>query len=229
VPIKIHRRMKAVYGDGCMDVKNVRKWVRRAKSCCAGEMSVVDEHGSGRPISVTRDENQCRVDAMIQENRRIKQRNIALKLGISQERAHHVIEILNYRKVCTSWVPRQLTDPMKEHRKTVAQELLNLYRLEGDDLLKNIASPPCACVFKVVSRHSGCPTVPCMHIYSPHTCPTSFILILDFITQITCAKKYTSQSSSLCSFLLSPVTASVLGPKRFLSTLNTLSLRSSPV
>jgi len=63
-PIKIHRRMKEVYGDGCMDVKNVCKWVRQLKSCYAGEMSVLDEHRAGRPISVTRDENQCRVDAM---------------------------------------------------------------------------------------------------------------------------------------------------------------------
>jgi hypothetical protein len=52
---------------------------------------------------------------------------------------HHVIEILNYRKVCPRWVPRQLTDPTKEERKTVAQELLNRYRLEGDDFLKNTA------------------------------------------------------------------------------------------
>jgi hypothetical protein len=68
-PIEIRRPMKAVYGDGCMDIKSVRKWFRRAKICCAGQMSVLDEHRPGRPISVTRDENQCRVDAMIQENR----------------------------------------------------------------------------------------------------------------------------------------------------------------
>jgi len=67
-PLETHRRMKAVFGDGCMDVKNVRKWVRHAKSCCTGEMSVLDEHRPVRPISVTRDENQCRVDAMIKEN-----------------------------------------------------------------------------------------------------------------------------------------------------------------
>ena len=98
--------MKTVYGDGCTDVKNAREWVRRAKSCCASEMSVLVEHRSERPISVTRDENQCGVHAMIQENRRIKQRDIALKLGISQERVHHIIETLNYRNVCTKWVPR---------------------------------------------------------------------------------------------------------------------------
>ena len=49
--------------------------------------SVLDEQRPGRPISVTRDENQCRVDAMIQENRRIKQTDNALKLGISQKSA----------------------------------------------------------------------------------------------------------------------------------------------
>ena len=75
--------MIAVYGDGRIHVKNFRKWVRRAKSCCAGKMSVSDEHRPGRQISVTRDENKCRVDATIQENRRIKQRGIALKLGIN--------------------------------------------------------------------------------------------------------------------------------------------------
>ena len=139
-PIKIHRHMKAVYGNGCMDVKNLRKWVRRAKSCCAGEMSVLDEHRSGRPISVTRDENQCRLDALIQENRRTKQKDIAPKLGITQERVHHNTETLNYRKVCAMCVPRQLTNPMKEHRKTAAQELLNQYRLAGKDCLKNTAT-----------------------------------------------------------------------------------------
>jgi len=46
-PIEIHRRMKAVYGDGCMDVKNVCKWVQHTRSCCAGEMSVLDEHRPG--------------------------------------------------------------------------------------------------------------------------------------------------------------------------------------
>ena len=95
VPIEIHRHMKAVYGDGSMDVKNVHKWVWRAKSCCAGEMSVLDKYRSGRPISVTRDENQCRVDATTQENRPITQRDIALKVGIGQERVHHITETLN--------------------------------------------------------------------------------------------------------------------------------------
>jgi len=27
-PIEIHRRMKAVYGDQCVDVSTLRRWVR---------------------------------------------------------------------------------------------------------------------------------------------------------------------------------------------------------
>ncbi|GFT23638.1 hypothetical protein TNCV_3511121 [Trichonephila clavipes] len=50
-----------------------------------GEMSVFVEHRPGQPISVTCDINKIRVDVMFQENRRIKQRNIALYLDISQE------------------------------------------------------------------------------------------------------------------------------------------------
>ena len=30
-PIEIHRRMQVVYGDQCVDVSTVRRWVRRFK------------------------------------------------------------------------------------------------------------------------------------------------------------------------------------------------------
>ena len=74
------------------------------------------------------------------------------------------------------------------------------------------------------------PPKPCIHLYSPTlrvTCPTH--LILDLITRIIFGEQYRSLSNSLCSFLHSPVTSSLLGPNILLSTLfsNTLILRSS--
>ena len=59
------------------------------------------------------------------------------------------------------------------------------------------------------------------------TCPTHLIL-LNFITRTIFGEEYRSLSSSLCSFLHSLTTSSLLGPK-ILNTLlsNTLSLRSS--
>ena len=60
------------------------------------------------------------------------------------------------------------------------------------------------------------------------TCPVHLIL-LHFITRTILGEQYRSLSSSLCSFLQSPVPSFLLGPNTLLKTLfsNTLSLRSS--
>ena len=60
------------------------------------------------------------------------------------------------------------------------------------------------------------------------TCPAHLILI-DFITRTILSEQYRSLISSLCSFLHSPATSSLLGPNIHLSALfsNILSLRSS--
>jgi len=38
-PNEIHRRMQAIYGDQCVDVSRVRRWVRRLKD---GELEQTD-------------------------------------------------------------------------------------------------------------------------------------------------------------------------------------------
>ena len=60
------------------------------------------------------------------------------------------------------------------------------------------------------------------------TWPTHLVL-LDFMTRTILGEEYRSLSSSLCSFLHSFVTSSLLGPNILLNTLfsNSLSLRSS--
>jgi len=47
-PIEIHRRLQAVYGDRCVDVCTVRRWVRRFKGGEMGQADLCDKTRSGR-------------------------------------------------------------------------------------------------------------------------------------------------------------------------------------
>ena len=80
--------------------------------------------------------------------------------------------------------------------------------------------PIYAWVLHVVSFLQVFPPKPCIHLSSPHsaTCPTHLIFV-DLITRTRLGEEYRSVSSSLCSFLHSPVTSSLLGPNILLSTL----------
>ena len=48
--------------------------------------------------------HQDRVEELIRGNRRIKQKEIAVALGISKDRVGHNIGVLGFRKVCARWV-----------------------------------------------------------------------------------------------------------------------------
>ena len=47
MPIRIHERLKNVYGDATVDVSTVRRWVRRCKEA-EGQTRLADETRSGR-------------------------------------------------------------------------------------------------------------------------------------------------------------------------------------
>ena len=80
--------------------------------------------------------------------------------------------------------------------------------------------------------HSGFPTKTLYKsLLSPiRTTSTAHLILPDFITLTILGEEYRSVSSSLCTFLHSPVAPSRLLTNILLSTLfsNTLSLRSSP-
>jgi hypothetical protein len=54
-PIEIHIRMQAVYGDWCVDVSTVRRWVRRFKDGELGQADLSDKTQSERPVTDFKD------------------------------------------------------------------------------------------------------------------------------------------------------------------------------
>jgi hypothetical protein len=91
--------------------------------------------------------------------------------------------------------------------------------------------PPIYVLVSPMASPSGFPTnTLCTPLSSTirATC-LAHLIRLDFITRTILGKAYRSFSSSLCSFLYSPVTSPLLGPNTFINTLfsDTLSLRSS--
>ena len=64
-PIEIHRRMQAVYGDQCVDVSTVRRWVRRFKDGELGQADLSDKILSGRPVTASDQLHQDHFEELI--------------------------------------------------------------------------------------------------------------------------------------------------------------------
>jgi len=74
LPIEIHRRMQAVYGDQCVDVSTVRRWARRFKGGELGQADLSDKTRSGRPVTASDQLQQDRVEELIRGNLRKKKK-----------------------------------------------------------------------------------------------------------------------------------------------------------
>ena len=98
-PIEIHGRMQAVCGDHCVDVSMVRRWVRWVKGGELGQADLSDKTRSGRLVTASDELHQDHVEEMMHGNRRIKQKEIAVALGISKESGTHY---------WCSWIPKSL-------------------------------------------------------------------------------------------------------------------------
>ncbi|UYV70362.1 SETMAR [Cordylochernes scorpioides] len=80
-PVEIHRQLVEVYGEKCMDIKNVRKWCREFNE---GRINVHDEQRSGRPSLP--ESTVARIDEMVRANRRITLEEI--EDGLNEDCSH---------------------------------------------------------------------------------------------------------------------------------------------
>ncbi|GBM00189.1 hypothetical protein AVEN_176423-1 [Araneus ventricosus] len=108
---EIHRQLVEIYGENVMTDGMVRKWVRQFND---GRTSVHNEARSRRP-SVVNDGLVAKVNEKIRENRRLPIRMFFDEFPqISKTVLHEIVtNRLNYRELCSRWVPKVLTDVHK--------------------------------------------------------------------------------------------------------------------
>ncbi|GFO18736.1 transmembrane protein 94 [Plakobranchus ocellatus] len=101
----IYRVVVENYGEHAMSMTQVYQWCSWLKD---GRTSLQDESRSGRP-------NTARVDELIKVGRRVKLKEISLKLDIPKTNVYEIVhDKLGYRKISARWVPKMLSD---EHKR----------------------------------------------------------------------------------------------------------------
>ncbi|GBM68808.1 hypothetical protein AVEN_22280-1 [Araneus ventricosus] len=128
-PAEIHRQLVEIYGENVTTDGMVRKWVRQFND---GRTNVHDEARSGR-LSVVNDGLVAIVNEKISENRRFTLRMLCDEFSqISKTVLHEIVtNLLNYRKLCSRWVPKMFMDV---HRtKLLGSDLTFLTRYSEED------------------------------------------------------------------------------------------------
>ncbi|PNF14554.1 hypothetical protein B7P43_G14959 [Cryptotermes secundus] len=121
-PIEIHHQLSESCGDGVMNVKNVRSWVRQFKE---GRTSCDNEPKQSWPCTSRSDNTAERVEKVVLEDRQLSVENIVSKVGISVGSVHTILhEDLRMRKVSSRWVPRMLADDHKTARVAICLAML---------------------------------------------------------------------------------------------------------
>ena len=127
--------LQQAYGEDCLSRTQCYEWYQRFK---LGRTSIEDDPKSGRPSSSTGDDHIEKVRSVIRENRRLTVREVSEEVGICKSSCHTILtEKLKMHRVAAKFVPRLLTEELKQNRVTVSQELLDRSNTD-ENFLKNV-------------------------------------------------------------------------------------------
>uniref|UniRef100_A0A1B0G5T2 Uncharacterized protein n=1 Tax=Glossina morsitans morsitans TaxID=37546 RepID=A0A1B0G5T2_GLOMM len=121
------------YLDSAPSRQMVEKWFADFKR---GRTNTDDAERCGRPNSAVVPEKIKKVHEIVLEDRKVKLREIADTLRISEGSVFTILhEHLAMRKLCSKWVPRLLTFDQKRQRVRDSEYCLKLLRRNKEDFL----------------------------------------------------------------------------------------------
>jgi histone-lysine N-methyltransferase SETMAR len=131
---EIRSELKAAYGDQCPSQATIYRWYNNFQS---GRTSVIDNDKPGRPCEISVEITE-KLKTMIQNERRITSRELAIRLNVSKGTIYTLLAANGIRKLCSRFVPRFLTAEMQHHRFEICKENLKIFNRFGDRFLENI-------------------------------------------------------------------------------------------
>ena len=135
---QIHLHMCAQYGDKVLSCRIVYEWTEMFEN---DHTIVTDAESSGRPATAMTTRNEERTLELIRENGRITVEEVAGRLNVGAGSACSLShDSLKFSKVCTRWVPKELTEEHNYKRLDVCSRHLTRYHEEGDNFLQQIVT-----------------------------------------------------------------------------------------
>ena len=126
-----HKEMTPMYSEHCLSRQAVLKWVQKFSD---GRTSIEDEHRVSQPVGITMLATLQQAEDFIQADKRVTIDAVATTIGCSHGQSYNVMhEQLGFHKVCSRWVPYQLTPQHKSQRMGLSLQHLKCYQDEGDD------------------------------------------------------------------------------------------------
>ena len=121
------------YSDSAPSKTTVKRWYADFKD---GRTDTNDAERSGRPNSSVVPENTKRLHKLVLADRKLKLREIAEELKISEGSVFTILhEHLSMRKLCSKWVPRLLTVDQKQQRVDDSERCLQLFQCNKKEFL----------------------------------------------------------------------------------------------
>lgn len=131
-------QLRSTFGDEAPSLSSIYRWYNEFKR---GRSSFTDEFREGRPKSAVLPENIDAVRELVMEDRHVTYREIAASLGISMTSIHSILhEHLAVKKVCSRWIPHNLTIAQKEARVKWCKEMLKKYNRGTSKAIYNIVT-----------------------------------------------------------------------------------------
>ena len=135
---EIADRLRNVYGDTALSIGSVRHWIRLIK---CGRTSFESDPRGRPPVTGITQKNIEIVHKLVKKNRKITLAEIEERTGFSHSSIARILkEHLHMKKVCCRWLPKKLTQAMKDTHVEMCDALLSKYNANPTDFDNRIVT-----------------------------------------------------------------------------------------